>query len=174
MGVGGQWHMPAALPLGNTRYLLCRRLGGPQGRSGLVQKILPYSWTIQPVAGHYANCAIPAHVCIYINITTYYRNFGNCLLLSEWIHSHSCTLWKLHNPSNAAKMEASPVVSRVCTANGNPYGWMYWYRKNCKLTVSKCNIIVLDNGLCWCMLLCYISGHHCVNMVMDRLGCEAS
>jgi hypothetical protein len=41
MGVGGQRHAPAALPLGKTRYPLCRRLGGPQGRSGRVQKISP-------------------------------------------------------------------------------------------------------------------------------------
>jgi hypothetical protein len=35
-GVGGQHHAPAALPPGNTRYPLYRRLGGPQGRSGCV------------------------------------------------------------------------------------------------------------------------------------------
>ena len=41
----GEWssqrHAPAALPPGKTRYPLCRRLGGPQGRSGPVRKILP-------------------------------------------------------------------------------------------------------------------------------------
>ena len=41
MGVGGQHHAPAALPLGKTRYPLYRRLGGPQGRSGRVRKIWP-------------------------------------------------------------------------------------------------------------------------------------
>jgi hypothetical protein len=30
-----------SLPLGNIRYPLCRRLGGPQGRSGQVRKISP-------------------------------------------------------------------------------------------------------------------------------------
>jgi len=34
-----------------------------------------------------------------------------------------------------------------------------------KLTVSKCDIIVLDNGMCLCM-----SGIYRVNMVTDRLG----
>jgi hypothetical protein len=38
-GVGDQRHVPAALPPGKTRYPLYRRLGGPQGRSGLVRKI---------------------------------------------------------------------------------------------------------------------------------------
>ena len=41
MGVGGQHHAPAALPPGNTRYPLYRRLGGPQGRSERVRKISP-------------------------------------------------------------------------------------------------------------------------------------
>jgi len=35
-GVDGQRHTPAALPLAYIRYTLCRRLGGPQGRSGRV------------------------------------------------------------------------------------------------------------------------------------------
>jgi len=30
MGVGGQRYIPAALPLGNTRYPLYSKLGGPQ------------------------------------------------------------------------------------------------------------------------------------------------
>jgi hypothetical protein len=37
-GVGGQRHAPAALPPGKTRYLLYRRLGGPQSRTGQVRK----------------------------------------------------------------------------------------------------------------------------------------
>jgi len=41
MGVGGQRHAPAALPPAKTRYPLCRRLGGPQSRSGRVRKISP-------------------------------------------------------------------------------------------------------------------------------------
>ena len=40
-GVGGQSHPPAALPTVKTRYPLYRRLGGPQGRSGRVRKMLP-------------------------------------------------------------------------------------------------------------------------------------
>ena len=40
-GVGGQCHAQAALTPGKTTYPLCRNLGGPQGRSGRVQKISP-------------------------------------------------------------------------------------------------------------------------------------
>ena len=39
MGVGGQRHAPVALPPGKTRYPLCRRMSGHQGRSGPVRKI---------------------------------------------------------------------------------------------------------------------------------------
>ena len=40
-GVGGQSHASASLPPGKTRYPLYTRVGGPQGRSGLVRKISP-------------------------------------------------------------------------------------------------------------------------------------
>jgi hypothetical protein len=39
MGEGGQRHASAALPPGKSRYLLYRKLGGPQRRSGQVRKI---------------------------------------------------------------------------------------------------------------------------------------
>jgi len=65
MGVDGQCQAPAALPPGKTLYPLYRRLGGPQGRSGWVQKISPPPgfdpWSVHPVASRYTDCAIPAH-----------------------------------------------------------------------------------------------------------------
>ena len=65
MGVDGQRHTQAALPPGKTRHPLCRRLGGPQCRSGRVRKISPPPTfdpqTLQPVANRYSDCAIPAH-----------------------------------------------------------------------------------------------------------------
>jgi hypothetical protein len=45
-GVGGQRHASAALPPGKTWYPLYRRLGGPQGLSGLVRKISPQPCSI--------------------------------------------------------------------------------------------------------------------------------
>jgi hypothetical protein len=76
MGVGGQRHAPAALPPGETRYILYRRLGGLQDRSGRVRKIsLPPGFdprTIQPVASRYTDWAISAHLnYIYIYIYIY-------------------------------------------------------------------------------------------------------
>ena len=64
--MGGQRHAPAALPPGKTRYSLYRRLGRPQGRSGRVWKISPPPefgpLTVQPLASHYTDWAIPAHI----------------------------------------------------------------------------------------------------------------
>jgi hypothetical protein len=58
-GLGGQPHAPAALPPGKTRYLLYRRLDGPQDRSGRLRKISPPSGfdprTFQPVASRYTD-----------------------------------------------------------------------------------------------------------------------
>jgi len=41
MGVGGQRHVPAALPPGMTGYSIYRKLDGPQGRSERTWKISP-------------------------------------------------------------------------------------------------------------------------------------
>ena len=41
MGLGGQRHAVTALSPGKALYPLYRRLGGPQGRAGRVQKISP-------------------------------------------------------------------------------------------------------------------------------------
>ena len=64
----GWWSTPRPgrfLPPGKTRYQLYRRLGGPQGWSGRVQKILPPPGfdprTAQPVASRYTDWAIPVH-----------------------------------------------------------------------------------------------------------------
>jgi hypothetical protein len=60
MGVGGQYHTPGHFtPQGKTRYPLYRRLGGPQGRCGQVQKISsPPGFdhrTVHPVASRYTD-----------------------------------------------------------------------------------------------------------------------
>jgi hypothetical protein len=64
-GVGGQRHVPAALPPEKTQYPLYRRLGGTQGRSGRVGKISPLPGfeprTVQAVTSRYTDWAIAAH-----------------------------------------------------------------------------------------------------------------
>jgi len=59
------------LPLGKTRYPLYRRLGGPQGRSGQVRKILPVPElvprTVQPIASRYTYYATRPTVDVLLN-----------------------------------------------------------------------------------------------------------
>ena len=64
---GGGWSTPRPgrfTPRKETRYPLYRRLGGPQGRSGQLQKISPLPGfdprTVQPVVSRYTDSAIPA------------------------------------------------------------------------------------------------------------------
>ena len=60
-GEGSASRLGHSLPPGKTRYPLYRRLGGPQGRSGQVQKISPPPGfdprTVQPVYSRYTNYA---------------------------------------------------------------------------------------------------------------------
>jgi hypothetical protein len=60
---------PATLPLGKTRYLLCRGLGGPQGLSGWVRKISPPPEfdprTVQPVANRCTVYPVPVYISRY-------------------------------------------------------------------------------------------------------------
>jgi len=53
-------------PRKETRYPLNRRLGGPQGWSGWVAKILPppefKPWAVQPIMSCYTNCVIVATI----------------------------------------------------------------------------------------------------------------
>jgi hypothetical protein len=62
--MGGQHHAPAALSPGKNRYAMYRRLGGPRGRFGGVQKISPLSGfaprTVQSVSCRYTEYAILA------------------------------------------------------------------------------------------------------------------
>jgi hypothetical protein len=65
-GVSGQRHAPVALPRVKARYILYRRLGGRQGRSGRVRDMSPPLGfdprTVQPVATCYTDWAIQAHI----------------------------------------------------------------------------------------------------------------
>jgi hypothetical protein len=66
---GGGWSTmrPGCFTPGKeTQYPMYRRMGGPQGQAGQVQKILPPlgfdPQTVQPVASRYTDWAIPAHL----------------------------------------------------------------------------------------------------------------
>jgi len=66
---GGEWseaRPDRSLNLGETRYPLYRRLGGPQGPSGRTENLVTTgirSWTVQPVVSRYTDRVTAAHTC---------------------------------------------------------------------------------------------------------------
>jgi hypothetical protein len=85
--VRGQRYAPAALPPGNTRYLLYRRLGGPQGRPERVRKISPLPGfdprNFHSVASRYTDWAIPAP---HTNMYTVQKMKSLLLILQQMAH----------------------------------------------------------------------------------------
>ena len=69
---GGEWSEARpgrTLPPGKTRYPFYRRLGGPQGRSGRAENLVPTgirSRTVQPVAQSLYRVSYPAHISYII------------------------------------------------------------------------------------------------------------
>ena len=69
---GGEWSAARprrTLPPGKTRYPFYTRLGGPQGRSGRAENLVPTgirSRTVQPVAQSLYRLSYPAHSSKYI------------------------------------------------------------------------------------------------------------
>ena len=75
--VGNQRHIPAALPPGKTHYALCRRVGGPQGRS----------WHPHP----------PILFVLILSLVV----FGEVLVCSKFIsHTHTHTHTHTHRHRN--------------------------------------------------------------------------
>ena len=80
--MGGQRHAPVALPPGKTRYPLYRRLGGPQGRSGQVQRIsLPTGirFPHRPVRSRYTDWALFG--CDLFSYGLIFLSFWICVLI---------------------------------------------------------------------------------------------
>ena len=69
---GGEWSAARTgrtLPPGKTRYPFYMRLGGPQGRSGRAEILVPAgirSRTVQPVAQSLYRLSYPVNLYIYI------------------------------------------------------------------------------------------------------------
>ena len=74
---GGEWSAARpgrTLTPGKTQYPFYRRLGGPQGRSGLTENLVPtgiLSRTVQPVVSHYTHWATQVPVIL----VTFQRNW---------------------------------------------------------------------------------------------------
>ena len=115
MGVGGQHHVPGALPPGKTRYPLYRRLGRPQGRSERVRKISPppgfYPRTVQPVASPYPGPWTAWSVNIMSYVTTIRNN-------SEiWQVFDKEEIWIQEDKYLVINCKQRPQFARVISSN---------------------------------------------------------
>ena len=74
---GGEWSAARSgrtLPPGKTRYPFYRRLGGPQGRSGRAENLVPtgiLSRTVQPVAQSLYRLSYRAHNTMSVVLAYY-------------------------------------------------------------------------------------------------------
>jgi len=124
----GGWSTPRPsrfTPGKETQYPLYRRLGGYQGQSGWVQKILsPLGFDpqiVQPVAGRYTDCAIPPHSLIYTHIN----------------NMHCCVM--------ARAVSHQPLKPR---SDPGPVHWDLWYMKwQCNRYLFQYCIIPLSVSL---------------------------
>ena len=115
---GGEWSAARpgrTLPPGKTRCPFYRRLGGPQGRSGRAENLVPTgirSRIVQPVAQSLYRLSYPAHIkCICICLISlsvsylYYRPVLVCMVFivfsvfSLFCYFHFC-LFLVLSPSN--------------------------------------------------------------------------
>ena len=113
---GGEWSAARpghTLPPGKTRYPFYRRLGGPQGRSGWAENLIPTgirSQTIQPVVSRYTDwatqptqtfgmCKKSAGNICWICKYTYYPICGAELAFFSYNYSNKGTLFFLDIPS---------------------------------------------------------------------------
>ena len=90
---GGEWSAARpgrTLPPGKTRYPFYRRLGGPQGRSGRADNLVPtriQSRTVQPVVSRYTDWDIRnVYIYTHTHIYTYV-----CMYIYIYTHTHTHT-----------------------------------------------------------------------------------
>ena len=90
---GSEWSAARSgrtLPPGMTRYPFYRRLGGPQGRSGRAEKLVPTgirSRTVQPVAQSLYRLSYPVHS---IYTYSYFNNAVHRFTMTQSRQCHPC------------------------------------------------------------------------------------
>jgi len=103
---GGEWSAARpgrTLPSGKTRYPLYRRLGGPQGRSGWAENLVPtgiLSRTVQPVVSRYTDWTTRPTVLEVALL----NNIKDCHILHRnigMVHINGGCFWCLSDPTAA-------------------------------------------------------------------------
>jgi len=120
-------------PWKETRCPLFRRLGGPQGRSGLVRKISsPPGFdprTVQTVASRYTDWAIPVH-----------KRFKKAKYSSSSVFAFLRFVWGLSLPVCpwCVKLTGSPHFSTLRWPTLNKPYWMWWGAQYCVALLHVC------------------------------------
>ena len=114
---GGEWsaaRLDSSLPPGQTRYPLYRRLGGPQGRSGRAENLVPTGIrfrTVQPVAQSLYRLSYPAHICLdlfsLIYKTTISEQYNTSLRVLR--NLHRCSFYQCYSLTGPNVVYISPI-----------------------------------------------------------------
>ena len=114
-GVSGQQHAGRTLPSGKTWYPFYRRLGGPQGRSGRAENLVPTgirSRTVQPVVSRYTDWATWPTILLYTSV-----NVERGLSITRWPHIHLHYIMRLILHRFFATVPAGTELRRKPRAN---------------------------------------------------------
>ena len=98
----------STLTPGNTRYPFYRRLGGPQGRSGRVENLVPtgiWSRTVEPAVSRYTDWLPDPYIYIYTHTHTHTRARARARA-----HTHTYVCMSL-------SLVLSPVLDLMCRVN---------------------------------------------------------
>jgi hypothetical protein len=145
---GGEWSAARpgrTLPPGKTWYPLYRRLGGPQGRSGQVQKISPPPGfdprTVQPVVSHYTDWATGTTKTFFVYMEIqmpydlHYTEFdihGFCFSLTG-CKPYGLLLFNIVCTVHDAKFKSIPRIMEQF--EGNKFNW---YKDTLMMALKDC------------------------------------
>ena len=126
---GGEWSAARpsrTLPPGKTWYPLYRRLGGPQGRSGRAENLVPIgirSRAVQPEVSRSADWATRpthTHTHTHIYIYTYIHARAQKIYIYIYIYTltHLCTFTII---SRSILLRIRNVLDESCTENQNTH-----------------------------------------------------
>jgi len=114
---GGEWSAirpGRTLPSGKTRYPFYRRLGGPQGRSGQKENLVPTgirSRTVQPVVSRYTDWATRPTYVLRIHCDILFTGFQNKNFMRISHISRACSmLQRSHSPWSFSPRTCCRVV----------------------------------------------------------------
>ena len=147
MEASGQRHAPAALLPGKNQYPLYRKLGRPQGQSGMVRKVLPPPGfdprTVQPVASRYPGpCIRKVQIKMWdvLYEARLQTNGANSFALSSKIFPTHITTQRNLSENNAcfkARFRRAPTFILPASPR---------CRRNCRMSKAHKQACTKENG----------------------------